>query len=248
METDSDALPRLLIDAASLFVLSGSMRILRENDPDRSAGPRLFVAGCSTGNLAFVRHDVSDQVALQILHLLTAAPPWLDPGARPVGFPEVLDLLAREMPITSVGASLIYALPRLEFVQGGARLICSDSDEAASLLDTFRRKGLPRHLVEAGFVSVGDLWAPWCAALDGDVIVAIAFAARLGEQGAEVGVYTFPGWRSRGLAAVVTAKWSTLPELVGRELFYSTAVTNVSSRRVAARLGLRQPAVGLRVT
>jgi predicted GNAT family acetyltransferase len=78
------------------------------------------------------------------------------------------------------------------------------------------------------------------------VIASIAFAARLGAGGAEVGVYTFPGWRSKGLAAAVTAKWSAHPDLEERELFYSTTISNISSRRVAARLGLQQFAISLR--
>jgi hypothetical protein len=49
------------------------------------------------------------------------------------------------------------------------------------------------------------------------------------------------------LAAAVTAKWASLAELAGRELFYSTAVANASSQRVAARLGLQHFAVGLRI-
>ena len=243
---DSDALRLLAIDAATTFVLSSAGRILRENDPNRSAGPRLFFGGCPPGNLAYVRHDVSDQTAMQILHLLAAERPWLNAQARPLKFPEVVDMLAREMPVSTIEASLIYALPR-QRVESGPRSICSGTDEAASLLDHFQRTGLPRHLIDAGFGSVRDFWAPWCVLLDGNVIAAIAFAARLGERGAEVGVYTFPGWRSRGLAAAATAKWSSLPELAGRELFYSTMVTNASSQRLAARLGLQQLAVGLRV-
>jgi hypothetical protein len=50
------------------------------------------------------------------------------------------------------------------------------------------------------------------------------------------------------LAAAVTAKWSSHPELASRELFYSTTVANTSSQRVAARLGLQHLAIGLSVT
>ncbi|MGB6537230.1 MAG: GNAT family N-acetyltransferase [Xanthobacteraceae bacterium] len=248
MERDSDSLRRLAVAVATKFVLSSSERILRENDPDRSPGPRLFVAGCPMGNLTHVRHDVSDRTAEQMLHLLAAEPPWSNPEALPSRLLEVMDLLAREMPVTSVEASLIYALPRQEPAETAPRFICSGSDEGAALLGRFQQAGLPRHLIDAGFVSVCDFWPPWCVALDGDAIAAFAFAARLGLRGAEIGVYTFPGWRSRGLAATVTAKWSSLPVLSGRELFYSANVSNTSSQRVAGRLGLRQFAVGLRVT
>ena len=81
---------------------------------------------------------------------------------------------------------------------------------------------MPRHVVDAGFANVRDFWTPWCVALDGGVIAAVAFAARLGARGAEVGVHTFPDWRSRGPAAAVMAKWTYHPELASRELFIFT--------------------------
>jgi predicted GNAT family acetyltransferase len=94
-------------------------------------------------------------------------------------------------------------------------------------------------MMAAGFKRVADFWEPWCVALDGDEIASIALAARLGEVGAEVGFYTFPKYRRRGLAAAVTASWASIPSLNKRALFYSTSKSNLSSRRVAARLGLR---------
>jgi predicted GNAT family acetyltransferase len=79
-------------------------------------------------------------------------------------------------------------------------------------------------------------------------IAAMAFAARLSDAGAEIGVYTFPAYRGQGCAAAATAAWSSLAALSGRELFYSTLTSNRSSQRVAERLGLEQIGVGLRVT
>jgi predicted GNAT family acetyltransferase len=81
-------------------------------------------------------------------------------------------------------------------------------------------------LHEAGFVDARE-------------IAAIAFAARVGDQGSEIGVYAFPKFRTRGFASAVTASWSSLASLNGRTLFYSTSRSNRSSQRVAARLGLR---------
>ena len=84
-------------------------------------------------------------------------------------------------------------------------------------------RGMPDYMQAAGFKGVGDFWEPWCAALDAGEIAAIAFAARLGVSGAELGVYTFPKNRGRGLAAAVTAAWSSMPSLNQHALFYSTS-------------------------
>ena len=73
----------------------------------------------------------------------------------------------------------------------------------------FAECGMPQAMIDAGFKSVADLWAPWCVVLEGDEIAAIAFTARLIDAGAEIDVYTFPKFRARGYAAAVTAAWAS---------------------------------------
>ena len=99
---------------------------------------------------------------------------------------------------------------------------------------------MPQPMLDAGFKSIGDLWEPWCIAIEGEEVAAIAFAARLGARGAEIGVYTFPKFRSRRIRgggdgelviagrASMAARCSTAPRGANR-----------SSQRVTARLGLR---------
>ncbi|HEX2376869.1 MAG TPA: GNAT family N-acetyltransferase [Gaiellales bacterium] len=121
----------------------------------------------------------------------------------------------------------------------GVPIVMSGTPDAAELVARLESDGLPAGLAGMGFAGTGDLWEPWCAALDGDEIVSVAFAARLSPLGAEAGVATVPGNRGRGLAAAVTAAWSQHPQLAARACFYTTAEDNRSSRRVAERLSLR---------
>ncbi len=108
-------------------------------------------------------------------------------------------------------------------------------------------RGMPEGLFSMGFQGAADLWAPWCAAVVDGEVASVAFAARLSEVGAELGLATAPAFRGRGLAAAVTAAWSRLPSLRTRTLFYSTASDNRASQRVAARLGLTLRGTTLRV-
>ena len=96
-------LDRLARDAAASFVLTDAGRILRENDPDRSAGPRLAVLGCPEGNLAFVRHDVPDDVAEDIARAVAQDPPWFEPDTLPASADALAERLA---PIASLEPSL----------------------------------------------------------------------------------------------------------------------------------------------
>ncbi|WP_066951337.1 GNAT family N-acetyltransferase [Microtetraspora fusca] len=57
--------------------------------------------------------------------------------------------------------------------------------------------------------------------------------------GAEAGTWTDPAFRGRGYAAATTAAWAGLLSADCPHLFYSTSADNLSSQRVAGRLGLR---------
>lgn len=245
----SDDLKLLHIDAETLFAMSPSRRIEWSNDPDHSPGPRFWFAGCAEGNVARVNREVDEDIAERLLAISTNEPPWSDPRVLPQCIGKLLDVLFNNAPYATGPASrtplnvgmpgVIYQLPNQVKYEHAANIVRGDSAEGAQLLARFAEHGMPEPMVEAGFKSVADFWEPWCVAIDGEEVAAIAFAARLGAIGAEIGVYTFPKYRSRGLAAAVTACWSSMATLDGRALFYSTSRSNRSSQRVAARLGLR---------
>lgn len=238
----SEDLEALTIDAAATFGLTAEGRIGFENEPEPSAGPRLWVGGCAGGQVVLARADVAEAVAARAGEL--ASTPWPDLDAP---HPK-LDELAVLFPDAKVSRALIYRLPRGVVVPAETDFIDSGTAEGDALLARLARDGVPAHLAEAGFLGVEDFWAPWCVAIVDGEIAAMAFAARLGEAAAEIGVYTFPAWRGRGLAAAVTARWAGLPALSGRALFYSTLTDNLSSQRVAARLGLPRLGSSFRIT
>jgi hypothetical protein len=238
----------LRLDVETLFVMSTRERIERVNDPEHSIGPKLFFAGCAEGNLARVRHDIDDATTAKLLAIAAEEPPWRDPWTLPQCIGKLLDVFSNSAPPAvgpaswipmTVGTGVIYELPHHVKHQHPAKIVRGDSSEGADLVAHFREKGMPPAMIDAGFKSVADLWLPWCLAMEGDEVAAAAYAARLGSNGAEIGVYTFPNFRSRGYAAAVTSAWSSLPSLDDHALFYSTSRVNRSSQRVAARLGLR---------
>jgi hypothetical protein len=236
---DADDLRLLDIEVETMFVMSSAGRIERQNDPDCSPGPSLFFAGCSQGNVAHVHREMSENVASRVLAIAAEEPAWRDPDVLPRCTGRVIDLLSRERAVT-VAPHIIYQLPNDPGYEHFATVVCGDSVEGERMLARFADRGMPTSMLDAGFKSVGDLWKPWCVAVEDDENASIAFAARIGEVGAEIGVYTFPPFRARGFAAAVTASWSSIPSLGRRALFYSTARSNRSSQRVAARLGLRK--------
>jgi hypothetical protein len=237
---------RLLeLDVETLFAASPERRLLRQNPPDNGPAPRLFVGGCAGGNVLRLGSGVNEAVAADVLALAETEAAWTDPDRLPAR----LELLVERLPTgDAVGSPtpfLIYHLPNGLEPDPDVAIVRFDGPEGQRLLARLAEAGMPAHLVEAGFTTLKDLWAPWCAAMVDEAIAALCFAARIGPRGLEAGVYTFPGFRGRGLAAAVTAAWSSLSGLANKTLFYSTSRDNRSSQRVAERLGLRRFAVSL---
>jgi hypothetical protein len=238
----------LALEAATIFALADSGRILRMNAPDHGPGPRLHLARCASGNVVRVRHDVGGRTAQAIESIAADEPALRHPDSTPAHLDDYLQLLSAEAPVEQCEAGLAWTFPdRLDYHHPAA-LVCSDTPDGDRLLARLAEQGMPEALLALGFVDVGEFWAPWCVALHGGEIASIAFAARLGPAGAETGVTTVPAFRGRGFAAAATAGWASLPALSGRTLFYSTSRTNVSSQRVAQRLGLRFIGARLSIT
>jgi hypothetical protein len=175
---------------------------------------------------------------LRVLAVAQNEPPWRDPDVPPRCLDEIVDWLSRSAPVEIVGPEVVFDLPHGLRCEHSATIVRADTAEGDELLGRLVEKGLPQSLLDAGFLSLEDLWWPWCVALEGRNIASIAFSPRLSERSAEIGVFTFPAFRSRGLAAAVTAGWSALESLSGRAMIYSTRTANRASRNVAARLGL----------
>ena len=228
-----------------MFVTDASGRLVRQNDPEHSAAPLMYLAGCESANICFLRRDVSPPVAQQITALVAREPPFAELGARPLFIERYRELLGIDAPVPERAFAQIHRLPRGVSFEHHATIVKQGTADGDKLFAELKRHGLPAALRAMGFADVSHLWEPWCVALVRGDIAAIAFAARLGENGAEIGVATLSAFRGRKLAPAVTAGWSSLPQLGARELFYSTTRDNTASQRVIARL--RLPLVGVSV-
>jgi hypothetical protein len=229
----------LAIQIQTAFVFERTGRILSTNDPDRSPAPRFALFGCASGNIYGVRADVSDGVAARLMGLAASEPPFFDRLGAPRHLDRYIELLSRTAPVSQPHLEMTYALPNDITYQHDVRLICSDSPEGQELHATLATKGIPTGLAKMRFINISDFWDPWCVALQNAEVASVAFASRLSETGACLGLATSPELRGRGYAAAATAGWARMPALRSRALFYSTSQTNIASQRVIARLGLR---------
>ena len=190
-----DAHDWLDTDYRTLFRLHPDRRIERENDPDCSPGPRFWLGRSADGNLAGIRADVPTAVADELAHP-SSEPPLAD-HMQPAHLDRYLALLA---PVPHWNIGLVCPLPHALGFDTDARvaLIDGDSDAGRHLLHALSTHGMPEGLYSMGFRSAADLWAPWCAAVVDGEVASVAFAARLSEAGAELGLATATAFRGRG--------------------------------------------------
>jgi hypothetical protein len=231
-------LERLAVEAQSGFVLNPAGRILRVNAPDKVAGPRFYIAGCADGNLFYLRYDVSERIAKEICKLARGEPPLCNHDSIPVHMAEYVALLERDATVVRREIELGYVLPNNLVYSHSVRIVRSGTREGDTLRANLRSNGVPEGLREMGFKDEKEFWEPWCVAFQDSDLAAIAFAARLGEKGAAIGVATARAFRGKGFAAAAAASWTCHPRLAGLGLSFSHNRDNRSSQRVAERLGL----------
>jgi Acetyltransferase (GNAT) domain len=230
--------PELLeIQFRTAFVFERSGRIATTNDPDRSPAPRFALFGCASGNVYGVRADVTDGVASRLMDIAALEPPFLGGTSRHVD--RYIELLSHDVRVSRPRVGATFVLPHDIAYQHNVQLICSDSAEGQERRAILAAAGVPAGLAEMGFVDASEFWDPWCVALQHGEVASVAFAARLSQSGASLGLATPPELRGKGYAAAAAAGWTRMSALRSRALFYNTDQTNISSQRVVARLGLR---------
>jgi RimJ/RimL family protein N-acetyltransferase len=202
--------------------------------------PGMTVACARDGRAAWIAGDVPATAAMDALTVIESAPALDQSGV----IPEELDRCERILSAAcgrmgrTTGPYYLFERDLTESsVAHGCRI--QRSDEAPNEVLSAANPG-NWHPVEWRELLDGRL-GPWAIALQDDRVISICHTPRtMTDRTAECGVWTDPAFRSRGLAAAVSAAWAAVVRPTGRHLFYSTSDANLSSQRVAERLGLRR--------
>lgn len=227
----------LAIEIETLWVKNDRNRLVMTREESGAAAPHLVIATGRGVQIMAIGKDVPDDLAVELQEAVAASPASVDPAAMPAALSRCRQLLERSVGPIEASSGPSYLVPPATVYKSTAEVHRSDGGSIEAL-----KSKLPER---AGWRSgewyqllQGDL-GPWAMATISGEVVAICHTSRLGDRGAEAGVWTDPRFRGQGHAAAVTAAWASLFVPGRRALFYSTSAGNVSSQRVAARLNLR---------
>lgn len=201
------------------------------DDRGRIGGPRrLVVAVADDGVQVFVGAEVPERVAERLVSLVR---PARRSDEQPYGLSECQELLGGG----ELSSGPTYLVDRDIAYPVGESVICSTDEDAARV----RALSAPTWKPDEWNDLVDGKLGPWAMAVIDDTVASICHTPRQSEVAVEAGTWTDPAFRGQGLAAETTAAWARLisPDV---HIFYSTWAENISSQRVAARLGL--PCIG----
>jgi RimJ/RimL family protein N-acetyltransferase len=226
---------RLLLDETQ--VLWGTDSWGRYGEP-----PLCLAAISAAGHRVTVWPDLARSLRARLRHVLEqAAQERPAPGLRDALQPAVPLLHAAGIAAAVHGGPSFLVPPLLVkpplAAAAGVRILRSDRPDDVSRLASGRR---PPSWDEPEWAALlGGQLGPWAMLGVCGQVVSICHTPRDSPMGAEAGTWTDPAFRGNGYACASTAAWaSVMGQRDGRPLFYSTADDNLSSRRVAARLGL----------
>jgi RimJ/RimL family protein N-acetyltransferase len=188
------------------------------------------------GQSLWIGADLPETLVAELLAMFEGAAPSRHPAEPPAALEPCRRLLETGGRSLRCEGSPRFVFPENTQFESPAHIERSDTSNLQAL-----RGANPGnwHPVEWDELLAGQL-GPWAMAIEDEAVVSICHTpGPVRPRAAEAGVWTHPAFRGRGYGAAVTAEWAAVMRSPGRFLFYSTDATNLSSQRLAQRLGLR---------
>lgn len=214
---------------------NGHLQHINEPTGDRKIAPRFFFGNTNEGSICRFRHDLPDDVVVQLKGVGATEPMLMNSQKIPRNHRQFKEILQSHAPIEQVWVGPAYRFP--EHISSPPNVVQLSRANAALLKGHF-----------AEMVSELNSSQPCLAVVEDSQAVSICRSVRLSSRAYEAGVDTLTGYRRRGYATSVVAAWALAVRALNRIPLYSTSWDNVASQGVARRLGLIQYGVDYHVT
>ncbi|MBB3126748.1 RimJ/RimL family protein N-acetyltransferase [Paenibacillus rhizosphaerae] len=202
----------------------GRLHLVNEPWPGSGTAPRFFLGRTTEGrNVWRFRHDVPDQLVQQLESWCAEEAAVVDFQARPKHEKDYWNLLQGE-----------------RATMGPCFHIENETEHPSTEVQRVTPENV-KQLSRGGFEWLADEISyaqPCIAVLQGGRAVSVCRSVRIGTMAHEAGLETLEAFRGRGYAAAATAGWAEAVRELGCIPLYSTSMDNVSSQRVARKMGL----------
>jgi GNAT acetyltransferase len=221
------------VDALYRTDLNGQLE--STNEWDSRLPPRFHLMRTAEGPIFRWRADVPDNIVRALSALCDREPPDRAFETLPVHYDQYLEVLASHAPVAKVWSGPAYmsirdtppSLVPLNINEGNADLLCHYFKDW--LPDVPHRQ-------------------PFVALIKDGHAVSICASARISPSVHCAGVETHYAYRQKGYASNADAGWACAVRSQNAVPFYSTSWNNLSSQRIAERLGFALAGVDLHVT
>ncbi|WP_233698780.1 GNAT family N-acetyltransferase [Paenibacillus profundus] len=215
------------IQASTLYVLNKENRIIRINERSQTSPPAIFIGKTKKSIFTYFRNDISQLTIDEINTYIFDSINIID-LCRIIGkYKKVKD---------------IWIGPAYRFNQNEIR----NTEEAITVIDGSNKQLLNKHF--GGLINELDDRSPIVGYIVNKEAVSVCCSARKTSKAAEASLMTVEQFRGKGLAQKVVYGWSK--EIFGQGLIplYSTSWDNLSSQKVAQKLGLVQYGVDFNIS
>ncbi|OZB99150.1 GNAT family N-acetyltransferase [Paenibacillus sp. XY044] len=203
---------------------SGRLHLVNEPWPGSGPAPRFFLGRTTEGKSVWrFRHDVPDQLMKQLESWCANESAAVDFLAGPKHDQDYLKLLQAK-----------------KVTMGPCFYITEEMQQPTVDVQRITPENVGQ-LARGGFEWLVDDFSyaqPGVAVVQGGRAVSVCRSVRIGARAHEAGLETLEEFRGRGYAAAATAGWAKAVRELGCFPLYSTSSDNLSSQRVAGKLGL----------
>ncbi len=218
------------IQSETLYLLDGRRRIIGINEPSQAAETAVFVGTTRFGRELLVAADMPDPIE-EALRM------QCEPGTD-ISIVHMSKTIETYMPVKQIWVGPAYVFPDEPIEPAADPAIVLIHQSNASLLKTCFPE-IQSELEER---------QPVIGYVIGDTAVSVCCSARKSAKAAEASLSTAAAFRGRGLGAKAAARWGWEIRKLGQIPLYSTAWDNLSSQRIAHKIGLYQYGMDFHIT
>jgi hypothetical protein len=207
------------IQVSTLYVLNEENRIIRINERSQTSSPAIFIGKTNNSIFTYFRNDIPQLIIDEINKYTIDS----------INIINLCRIIEKYKKVKDIWIGPAYRFNQHEI---------SSIDEAVTVINGSNKQLLNKHFGD--LIKELDDRSPIVGYIMNEEAVSVCCSARKTSKAAEASLKTVEQFRGKGLAQKVVYAWSKEIFRQGLIPLYSTSWDNLSSQKVAQKLGLVQ--------